>query len=239
MVTVPVEGEHGIDEVFDGPRPGQVTVLGHVPDQQNRDTARLGQAHEPLYTGPRPAPSCLPVGPVRGRPPTARSPPRRGRDGGGRRPPRSRRCRGPPTPEMPRQRAQSDGPATHLGQRLLGGRQHHVEAARRHRAEHLEQQRRLPDAGRPEEEGDRAADHAAAKDAVEFVDPGRQRTCGVGRHVGERDRVRRVERRGRSGDAQPAALVHRWASGANVFHAPQLGQRPTHRSEVVPHAPHA
>ena len=51
--------------------------------------------------------------------------------------------------------------------------------------QHLEEQRRLADAGRAEQQGDRAGHHAAAHDPVELADPGRERVHGVGRHVGQ------------------------------------------------------
>ena len=51
VVTVAVEGQHGVDEVLDGPGPGQVAVLGHVPDQEERDAARLGHAGQPFDAG--------------------------------------------------------------------------------------------------------------------------------------------------------------------------------------------
>ena len=51
--------------------------------------------------------------------------------------------------------------------------------------EHLEEERRLADARRAEEQRDRARDHAAAHDAVELAHAGRQRARGVGRDVGQ------------------------------------------------------
>ncbi len=51
MVAVAVEGEHRVDEVLDGPRAGQVAVLGDMPDQEDRDAAGLRQARQALDAG--------------------------------------------------------------------------------------------------------------------------------------------------------------------------------------------
>ena len=50
-MAVAVEGEHGVDQVLDGPRPGQVAVLGDVAHQEERDAARLGHAGQALDAG--------------------------------------------------------------------------------------------------------------------------------------------------------------------------------------------
>ena len=51
VVAVPVEGEHGVDQVLDRPGPGQIAVLGHVADQEQRDAARLRHAGQALDAG--------------------------------------------------------------------------------------------------------------------------------------------------------------------------------------------
>ena len=51
MVTVAVEGEDRVDQVLDGPGPGQVAVLGHVAHQEQRGAARLGHAGQTLDAG--------------------------------------------------------------------------------------------------------------------------------------------------------------------------------------------
>ena len=50
-MPVPVEGEHGVDQVLDRTWPGQVAVLGHVPDQEKGDPAGLGHASQALDAG--------------------------------------------------------------------------------------------------------------------------------------------------------------------------------------------
>ncbi len=52
VVAVAVEGEHGVDQMLDRPRPREVPVLGHVPDEKDRDTTRLGQARQALDARP-------------------------------------------------------------------------------------------------------------------------------------------------------------------------------------------
>ena len=129
--------------------------------------------------------------------------------------------------EMPRHEADARGPSPHLGQRLLGRGQHDVDAGGRQRREHLEEQRRLADAGGTEQQRDRAGHHAAAHDPVELADPGRQRVDGVGRDVGQR-------RRGRAaGRCRFGAGFARAGAGPSVFHSPQAGQRPVQRKEVA------
>ena len=62
--------------------------------------------------------------------------------------------------EVAGHQADARRPPTHLRERLLGRGEHDVDPRRRHRREHLEEQRRLADARRPEQQGDRARDHA-------------------------------------------------------------------------------
>ena len=74
------------------------------------------------------------------------------------------------------------------------------------------------------------ADHAAAQHPVELADAGRQR---VGRASLDTSRSATAA----ADDpacARPAGR-RRTGDGPNVFHSPQCGQRPTQRSEVVPH----
>ena len=44
--VVALEGEHAVDEVLQRPRAGEAAVLGHLADQQDRDAALLGGAHQ-------------------------------------------------------------------------------------------------------------------------------------------------------------------------------------------------
>ena len=92
--------------------------------------------------------------------------------------------------QVPGHQADARRPAPHLGQRLLGRGQHDVEPGGRQRREHLEEQGRLADAGRPEEQRDRAGDDAAAHDPVELADAGRERAGAVGRDVDQGQRRR-------------------------------------------------
>ena len=45
---VAFEVEHGVDEVLEQPRPGDRTVLGDVPDDEDRATGALGELHQRL-----------------------------------------------------------------------------------------------------------------------------------------------------------------------------------------------
>ena len=122
-------------------------------------------------------------------------------------------------------------PPAHLGERLLGGGEHDVDAGGGHRREHLEEQGRLADPGRAEQQGDRARDHAAAQDAVELADTGRQR---LRRRPSRRRPGRRRRPRPRPHPVAPTGPAP--TTTPNVFHAPQLGHRPTQRSDVASHA---
>ena len=95
------------------------------------------------------------------------------------------------------------------------------------RAERLQQQRALADAGLAAEEGDRARDQAAAEHTVELTPP-----VGVGgarRRVDLCDRNRNVRR---DGDDRGRC------ASASVPHASHSGQRPNHRGVSHPHAAH-
>ena len=48
VVAVAVEGQHGVDQMLHGAGTGQVAVLGHVPDQEERGARRLGHARQAL-----------------------------------------------------------------------------------------------------------------------------------------------------------------------------------------------
>ena len=46
VVALALETEHGVDHVLEHPGPGQGAVLGHVPDQDGREGAGLGQGDQ-------------------------------------------------------------------------------------------------------------------------------------------------------------------------------------------------
>ncbi len=46
VARIALEIEHGIHHVFEHARPGERALLGHVPDQEHRDTGLLGKAHQ-------------------------------------------------------------------------------------------------------------------------------------------------------------------------------------------------
>ena len=51
VVAVAVERENGVDHMLHRSWAGQVAVLGHVTDQQDRDSGRLGQSGHALDPG--------------------------------------------------------------------------------------------------------------------------------------------------------------------------------------------
>ena len=46
MMPVAIKGQHGVDEVFQHPGPGQPTVFGDVPNQNRSDAPSLCFAHQ-------------------------------------------------------------------------------------------------------------------------------------------------------------------------------------------------
>ena len=152
MVAVTVEGEHGVDQVLHGPGPGQVAVLGHVADQEERHTGRLGHAGQALDAGAHLGQAAGGLAQLGVRDGLQRvdhhqcgAVPLDGR--------LDRLDVGPLNgQEVPGHQADARRPAPHLGQRLLGRGQHDVETGGRQRRQHLEEQRRLADAGGPEQQ---------------------------------------------------------------------------------------
>ena len=51
-MAVTLETQHRVDEVFEHPWPGEVTLLGDVADEHHRQVAALGLVHEELRTRP-------------------------------------------------------------------------------------------------------------------------------------------------------------------------------------------
>ena len=54
VVAVALEGQHGVDDVLEDPRPGQAAVLGDVADEHHGQPAALGLVHQraPRTPGP-------------------------------------------------------------------------------------------------------------------------------------------------------------------------------------------
>ncbi len=197
VVAVTLEAQHGVHHVLEGPRPGQRSVLGHVPDQHHGHLAGLGQPDQLVGALPhlRDAPGHA------GGPPLAE----RGRtdghrldgvdhhqlrrridhgfdhraDVGGR---QDQEARG--------NRAQPLGPQADLVGRLLGGDQQHPMPGGSPGREHLEQQGGLADARLAAEEGDRARDQATREHPVELAHAGRH-----GRRLGDVHRRQRHRHR--------------------------------------------
>ena len=158
VVAVTVEGQHRVDQVLDRPRSGQVTVLGDVAHQDERRRRSTWPAGSAGPHTPSPGPGCRPGRAARRRRPSGSSRPPPAPGDGARWPPRwprrrararASRCLGTGT--------DADRPPADLGQRLLGRGQQHVDAGGGHRGQDLEEEGRLADPGRPEDQGDRAA----------------------------------------------------------------------------------
>ena len=127
-------------------------------------------------------------------------------------------------------KAEPLGAQPHLRHRFLAGDIDRAMAGARQRGGGLDQQRRFADAGIARHQQHRAAHEAAAGDAVEFGDAGRQ-ARGVMRLAGQR-----LER-------EQAALARRAAgtggrasapSSASVFHSPQASHLPCQRPQAAP-----
>ncbi len=89
----------------------------------------------------------------------------------------------------------------------------------------------MPMPGGPNNKVTEPADHPAAQHAVELAHTGRQRARARRRDVGQ------APRQTRQPPPHPSRRTGRAPTKApNVFHAPQLGQRPTQRSEVASQA---
>ncbi len=224
VVTVAVEGEHRVDQMLDGARPGQIAVLGHVADQEQRGPGRLGHAGQALDAGAHLGQAAGGLAQLGVRDGLQRvdhdqrgaMPLHGGLDG--------LDVGSLDGQEVPGHQADARGPPPNLRQGLLGRGEHDVEPRGGQRREHLEEQRRLADAGGPEEERDRAGHHAAAHDAVQLADPRRQRVHGVGRDVGQRQRWRPF-RRCRSG----AGTAHRSRTEGVPLAAGRAPSRPAQR----------
>ena len=119
------------------------------------------------------------------------------------------------------------GAQPHLRHRLLAGDVDRAMARARERRGDLDQQRRLADAGIAAEQQHRAAHEAAAGDAVELGDAGRQ-ARGLVRLAGERLERERAALARRAGRAPAGAPVPA-PSSTSVFHSPQASHLPCQR----------
>jgi len=206
-LTLAFEGEDAVNEVLEDARAGERPLLGHVPDEQNRDALPLGDRDDP----------CRNLAHLTDRPGAARQLAgierlhgvdhadlralalERGEDavevglgdcghGEG----ANRQARG----------AQPD-----LRCRLLPGNVEGAPSGCREVAKRHVRERRLPDPRCAADEHDRAGNEAAAEHAVELTDPGQQARQLRGLDLGQRDRRQRrcrsssdaPQRRGGSG----------------------------------------
>ena len=168
---VALEVKHGIDDVFEHPRPGQCAILGHMADENDGDPRLLGQ---PRQLGGAFAHLC-------DRPGSARKLVRP--QGLNRIDDRNLRLlglqRGQDTFEVDfrHQRqgagfeAETAGAQRHLFARLLTTDVQHL-VGRRQQRQCLQQQRALADAGVAADQHDTAGHQAAAQRAVELADAG-------------------------------------------------------------------
>ena len=228
VVAVAVEGEDGVDQVLDGPGPGQVAVLGHVADQDDGHPGRLGQPGQPVHAG-----SDLGQAPRRPRQLVVAD----GLDGvdharAGRWrsmaasmaatscPARARRCSGTGP-------IRAGAPAD-LGQRLLGGRQQHLATGGGGAADANTWKRRvdLPTPGGPKTRVTEPETKPPASTRSTSAMP-----VGIGR-ASRPSTWRRETAPAPGGETAPGRVADR------VFHRPQCGQRPTHRAATPSHSVH-
>ncbi len=48
VVTLALEGDHGVDEMLEHPRPGEIAFLGDVSDEHDREITPFRLGHESL-----------------------------------------------------------------------------------------------------------------------------------------------------------------------------------------------
>ena len=110
-------------------------------------------------------------------------------------------------------------------------------AAARHVRGGLQQQRRLADAGLAAEEDQRSRHDAAAEDAIELVDAGREPRMLLDVDVRiEACRARAAGKRVAMAPPAAAAGSGCGRSSTNEFHAPQSPHRPSHLGDCEPHS---
>ena len=229
VVTVAVEGEHRVDQMLHGAGPGQIAVLGHVADQEQRgagDFAMRVRRSTHVRTCAR-----LPAGWPSSGSDTDWSESTTTSAG---------RCRstaasiastsGPRGQEVPGHQADARRPTPDLRQRLLSRGQHDVDPGRRQRREHLEEQRRLADAGGPNSNVTEPATTPPPMTRSSSLTPVAN---GCMASVETSASARAGGPAGRH--AEPG---RRAGAGPSVFHSPQAGQRPAQRNEVAVHAEH-
>ena len=222
MVPVAVKGQDGVDQVLDGPGPGQVAVLGDVADQDDGHPGGLGQPGQPVHTRPD-----LGQAPGRARELVVGD----GLDGvddhqGGLMAHDGGLDGHHIVPGQGQQvlghRADPGGPAADLGQGLLGGGQQHLGAGGGHRGQDLEEQGGLADA--------RAARRPGSPSPATNPPPRTRSTSTTPVAIGRASppSTWRSETATAASDPRARAAGVRGAAVVSVFHCPQWGQRPTH-----------
>ena len=172
VMTVALEGEHGVDDVLEHTRASETALLGDMTDEHHGEPAGLRRGDETgralAHLGHRTGGRTQLGGEhgldrvddqQRGIDLVDRVEDVRQRGVGGQ-------------PQVGLQRAEPLGPKTHLLLRLLGRDVEHLGAGGRHRSGGLQQQRGLADTGLTTDEGDRTGHEAAAEHSVELVDTG-------------------------------------------------------------------
>ena len=189
MVAVAGERQHGVDDVLERARPGQVPVLRDVTDEERRQRTVLGEAHELLralaHLAQRPGRAGR-VGVDDGLDGVDRE-----HVGGVGLDVREHVCeRGVGREEqLGAERAEPLGPQADLLGGLLGTDEEAARAAVGQATERLQEQGALAHAGLAPDEGDRAGHEAAAEHAIELADAGGP--AGRAGRVDVRDRERR------------------------------------------------
>ena len=173
--AVPFEIQHGVDHVLDHLGAGDLSVLGHVADEQQRAADVLGVADQRLRGGAHLAHRA-------GRRLDRFGPQRLdgidddeiGRRSGFERRQDVRQAGFAGERDRRIRQAEALGAQAHLRRRFLAGKIDGAPAGARQRRRELQQQRRFADARLAADEQRRSRDDAAAGDAVELADAGRE-----------------------------------------------------------------
>ena len=229
VVAVALELQHAVDEMLEHARAGDGAVLRHVADEEGGDAVLLRDAQQ----------AARRLAHLRDRP---------GRRADLLRPQRLHRVDHADGGPLALERladdvelglgedldvvaaAEARRAQLHLRDRLLAGDEERTALAR-DRAERVQQQRRLADAGLAADEHDRRGHEPAAEHAVELRHAGGDALRLLGDDVDEPQRRPRPGRR----SARRAAGT---ASASIVPNSPQPGQRPSQRPDDVPHSVH-
>ena len=208
VVAVALELEHAVDEVLENARPGDGSVLRHVPDQDRRDPASFATRRrrpaasrtcatdpgaEPISDAYRVCTESITHTSGRSRSMVAHTASS------------SVSARMLTSSAPPSLAARSE---TCAG-RLLPGHEQRPLAGARDRAEDAEEKRRLPHSRLTGDEHDRGRNEAATKNAVELRHGGRQARNLACHHLAERHRRPRL---GSAGSESPSPPAPRRAS---------------------------